>query len=331
MGRPGQWHSGRRRPRGGTGARRGKPLSRAIDRMCLLVLLVGRRNVEPAGSFRGVGSASICPHQAPARALNAPARMTASNSMRQIAHPDKRAPGALHCVPYRATRRQHAIDRTPTVALRGGRRCRPRWPGGLSALTGAAHAALGPNDRFDLVIKGGDCARIPARACAAGATWYEERLVEAIEAIYPAERALRVLDARGRTSARAHRSALACLPVRLGDRHPPMSSVASRAAPPQCRRVMQSEQLRPPSAASSSARRARAVWPSCTSQHRLAASGGRVFTSTMPTRSGGAHDGRERRHRDRRQGRMSQNVIAKNGIAAQARHQGMRALGKPIR
>src|SRR5882672_8839792 len=71
--------------------------------------------------------------------------------------------------------------------------------GGLSALTGAAHAALGPNDRFDLVIKGGDVLDPSQSLRGRRDIGMKNGLVEAIEADIPAERALRVLDARGRT------------------------------------------------------------------------------------------------------------------------------------
>ena len=37
------------------------------------------------------------------------------------------------------------------------------------AYSGPAGAVMGPNDKFDLVIKGGECS-IPARTCAASAT-----------------------------------------------------------------------------------------------------------------------------------------------------------------
>src|SRR6202023_41727 len=67
-----------------------------------------------------------------------------------------------------------------------------------AALTGRAEAAMGPNDKFDLVIKGGDVLD-PSQSLRGkrdiGIRW---GMVEAIEADIPAARALKTIDASGR-------------------------------------------------------------------------------------------------------------------------------------
>jgi dihydroorotase len=67
-----------------------------------------------------------------------------------------------------------------------------------TALSGRAHAAMGPADKFDLVIKGGDVLD-PSQFLKAkrdiGIRW---GTIEAIEAEIPAERALKTIDASGK-------------------------------------------------------------------------------------------------------------------------------------
>jgi len=84
---------------------------------------------------------------------------------------------------------------------------RRRFVGGLAAATGcvgtelitnAVHAALGPNDKFDLVIKGGEVLDPSQKLRAKRDVGIRNGLVEALEADIPAERALRVLDAGGK-------------------------------------------------------------------------------------------------------------------------------------
>src|SRR4051812_19346444 len=67
-----------------------------------------------------------------------------------------------------------------------------------SALARAVHAAMGPNDKFDLVIKGGEVLDPSQRLRAKRDIGIRFGLVEAVEPSIPAERALRVLDANGR-------------------------------------------------------------------------------------------------------------------------------------
>jgi dihydroorotase len=62
----------------------------------------------------------------------------------------------------------------------------------------AVHAAMGPNDKFDLVIKGGEVLDPSQKLRARRDVGIRFGLVEALEADIPAERALRVLDAQGR-------------------------------------------------------------------------------------------------------------------------------------
>jgi dihydroorotase len=68
-----------------------------------------------------------------------------------------------------------------------------------SALIGrAVQAAMGPNDKFDLVIKGGDVLDPSQKLRGVRDIGIRFGVVEAIEPSIPAERALRVLDATGR-------------------------------------------------------------------------------------------------------------------------------------
>src|SRR3981189_1653771 len=68
----------------------------------------------------------------------------------------------------------------------------------VAAMSGRAHAAMGPNDKFDLVIKGGDVLD-PSQSLRGkrdiGIRW---GMIEAIEADIPAARALKSIDAAGR-------------------------------------------------------------------------------------------------------------------------------------
>jgi dihydroorotase len=68
-----------------------------------------------------------------------------------------------------------------------------------SALMGrAVHAAMGPNDKFDLLIKGGEVLDPSQKLRGVRDVGIRFGVVEAIESSIPAERALRVLDAAGR-------------------------------------------------------------------------------------------------------------------------------------
>src|SRR6185503_6628435 len=62
----------------------------------------------------------------------------------------------------------------------------------------AAHAAMGPNDKFDLLIKGGEVLDPSQGLRARRDVGLRYGLVEAVDADIPAARALRVLDATGR-------------------------------------------------------------------------------------------------------------------------------------
>ena len=68
----------------------------------------------------------------------------------------------------------------------------------VGLLSASANAAMGPNDKFDLVIKGGDVLD-PSQSLKAkrdiGIRW---GVVEAIEEAIPAERALKTIDATGK-------------------------------------------------------------------------------------------------------------------------------------
>src|SRR5436309_6889256 len=61
-----------------------------------------------------------------------------------------------------------------------------------------ANAAMGPNDKFDLVIKGGDVLDPSQSLRGKRDIGIRYGLIEAVEADIPAARALRVLDASGK-------------------------------------------------------------------------------------------------------------------------------------
>jgi dihydroorotase len=68
----------------------------------------------------------------------------------------------------------------------------------VAAMSGRAHAAMGPNDKFDLVIKGGDVLD-PSQSLRGkrdiGIRW---GVIEAVEADIPAARAAKTIDASGK-------------------------------------------------------------------------------------------------------------------------------------
>src|SRR5258706_486778 len=67
-----------------------------------------------------------------------------------------------------------------------------------ASLARAVHAAMGPNDKFDLVIKGGEVLDPSQKLRGIRDIGIRYGVVEAVEPGIPAERALRVLDANGR-------------------------------------------------------------------------------------------------------------------------------------
>jgi len=68
----------------------------------------------------------------------------------------------------------------------------------LAAAAGSARAAMGPDDKFDLVIKGGDVLDPSQSLRGKRDIGIRYGLVEAVEADIPAARALRVLEANGK-------------------------------------------------------------------------------------------------------------------------------------
>src|SRR3954463_5158441 len=68
-----------------------------------------------------------------------------------------------------------------------------------STMASAVRAAMGPNDKFDLVIKGGDLLDPSQKLRGKRDIGMRFGKIEAIEADIPAARALKVLDASGRT------------------------------------------------------------------------------------------------------------------------------------
>src|SRR4051812_30245251 len=68
----------------------------------------------------------------------------------------------------------------------------------MSGRSGQALAAMGPNDKFDLLIKGGEVLDPSQSLRAKRDIGIRYGLVEALEADIPADRSLRVIDASGR-------------------------------------------------------------------------------------------------------------------------------------
>src|SRR5262249_47960029 len=67
-----------------------------------------------------------------------------------------------------------------------------------AAGNGPAGAVMGPNDKFDLVIKGGDVLHPSQRLRGRRAIGIRFGVIEAVEAEIPAERGQRVLEATGK-------------------------------------------------------------------------------------------------------------------------------------
>src|SRR5688572_24621994 len=68
----------------------------------------------------------------------------------------------------------------------------------LAALPAAVRAAMGPNEKFDLLIRGGEVLD-PSQGLRGGRDiGIKNGVIEALEASIPADRANRVLDAKGR-------------------------------------------------------------------------------------------------------------------------------------
>ncbi len=85
---------------------------------------------------------------------------------------------------------------------------------------GPLHAAMGPDDKFDLVVKGGDVLDPSQNLRGKRDIGIRYGLVEAVEADIPASRALRMIDASGKLVTPGLVD-LPCprLPLRLRDRH----------------------------------------------------------------------------------------------------------------
>src|SRR5215208_4086423 len=66
------------------------------------------------------------------------------------------------------------------------------------SLSSAVHAAMGPNDKFDLLIKGGEVLDPSQRLRGVRDIGIRNGIVESVQAGIPAERALRLIDATGR-------------------------------------------------------------------------------------------------------------------------------------
>ena len=89
-----------------------------------------------------------------------------------------------------------------------------------AASKGPAAAAMGPNDKFDLVIKGGDVLDPSQSLGGRRDIGIRYGIVEALEPEIPTARALRVLDASGKAGdTGSRRSPHARLSLWLGDRH----------------------------------------------------------------------------------------------------------------
>ena len=135
------------------------------------------------------------------------------------------------------------------------------------SLSSAVRAAMGPNDKFDLLIKGGDVLDPSQSLRGVRDIGIRNGVIEAVEADIPAERALKVHQRDG--PARDARASSTCMRTRSRTARRsafrPTSWCRTRARPPRCPRATRAPTTSPRSAASSSRRRARASTPSCTS------------------------------------------------------------------
>ena len=119
----------------------------------------------------------------------------------------------------------------------------------LAAAIGAsARAAMGPNDKFDLVIKGGDVLDPSQSLRGKRDIGIRFGVIEALEADIPAARALRVLDAGGKlvTPGLSTFTATFSHTARRSASRP-MSSSPARAPPLACRPAMPAPIISPPS------------------------------------------------------------------------------------
>src|SRR3977135_3158461 len=91
--------------------------------------------------------------------------------------------------------RRNLLAGARAPALAAARRPPPAASGAASA---PACAAMGPNDKFDLVIKGGDVLDPSQNLRGKRDIGIRYGMIEAVEADIPAARAERVLDAGGK-------------------------------------------------------------------------------------------------------------------------------------
>ena len=198
------------------------------------------------------------------------------------------------------------------------------------AIAGPARAAMGPDDKFDLVIKGGDVLD-PSQSL---------RGKRDIGIRYGVDRGDGGRHSRGARVARprcrrqagdagAHRSAHATsIPMARRSAFRPTSWSRINARRPACRRAMPAPTTSRPSAATSSRRRAPASTPSCTSPiwgwRRSRSPSSTTSTSRKSTRLR-KRGRRERRHGVRRQGaHVGERDRQEWHRAAQARDRGLR-------
>jgi dihydroorotase len=85
------------------------------------------------------------------------------------------------------TRRQFLVASASTLAL-----------GALGLHPGASYAAMGPNDKFDLVIKGGEVLDPSQNLRARRDIGIRYAVIETLAEDIPAERGLKVLNASGK-------------------------------------------------------------------------------------------------------------------------------------
>jgi dihydroorotase len=131
---------------------------------------------------------------------------------------------------------------------------------------GAALAAMGPNDKFDLLIKGGDVLD-PSQNLRGrrdiGIRW---GVIEAVEPDIPAERALKVLNVAGKlvtpglVDLHSH-----VYPYGSAIGIPADELLTFQGTTTRCRRATPAPTISPGSAATWWGRRARVSTPSCTS------------------------------------------------------------------
>ena len=135
----------------------------------------------------------------------------------------------------------------------------------LSAGSGLARAAMGPNDKFDLLIKAPTCSIRARDLRGKRDIGIRYRLIEALAGRHPGRRGRDAHRDRQAGDAGPHRPARHVFPYGSAIGIPADELVAHQARRRSCRRATPAPTTSPPSGASSFRRPGRGCTPSCTS------------------------------------------------------------------